>query len=70
MKETESLIQRAGKYLKSAEILLQAGDYESSVSRTCYAMFYCAEAALLVSYGLKRPERRFCLIVLDFRALD
>jgi len=47
MKETESLIQRAGKYLKSAEILIQAGDYESSVSRTYYAMFYSAQAMLL-----------------------
>ena len=70
MKETESLILRARKYLKSAEVLLQEEDYESSVSRTYYAMFYSAEAALLVSSDLKRPERRFCLIVLDFRALD
>ena len=47
MRETESLIKRAAKYLKTAESLLEEGDYESSVSRTYYAMFYCAQAALL-----------------------
>jgi len=47
MKEIGSLIQRATKYLKSAEILLKENDYESSVSRTYYAMFYCAQAMLL-----------------------
>jgi len=40
MKEIKSLIERAEKYLRSAEILLEEGDYESSVSRTYYAMFY------------------------------
>lgn len=35
------------KVSKSAEILIQAGDYESSVSRTYYAMFYSAQAMLL-----------------------
>jgi uncharacterized protein (UPF0332 family) len=39
MKEIESLIQRATKYLQSAEMLLKEQDYESSVSRTYYAMF-------------------------------
>ncbi len=39
MKEINSLIERAKRYLKSAEILLKEGDYESSVSRTYYAMF-------------------------------
>ena len=47
MKETEALIKKAQRYLKSAEILLQDGDQESSVSRTYYAMFYTAEAVLL-----------------------
>lgn len=47
MREIESLIKRAAKYLKTAESLLEEGDYESSVSRTYYAMFYCAQAALL-----------------------
>ena len=47
MKEAEALIKRAWRYLKSAEILLKDKDNESSVSRTYYAMFYCAQAALL-----------------------
>jgi uncharacterized protein (UPF0332 family) len=47
MKEIQSLVKRAQKYLNSADILLKAGDYESSVSRTYYAMFYSAQAMLL-----------------------
>ncbi|VVB87154.1 HEPN domain protein [uncultured archaeon] len=47
MKEIESLIARSRKYLESAEILLKSGDYESSVSRVYYAMFYSVEALLL-----------------------
>lgn len=47
MKEAESLLKRARKYLKSAEILIEVGDYESSVSRAYYAMFYSTEAILL-----------------------
>ncbi len=44
MTEIELLIEWAKKYLSSAALLLKAGDYESSVSRTCYAMFYAALA--------------------------
>lgn len=47
MKETEALIQRSKKYIKSAELLLKERDYESSVSRAYYAMFYCVQALLL-----------------------
>ncbi len=47
MKEVESLFTRARKYLESAEILLKSRDYESSVSRVYYAMFYSVEALLL-----------------------
>lgn len=47
MTETEALIKKAHRYLKSAEILLTDGDFESSVSRAYYAMFYSVEAALL-----------------------
>jgi len=47
LKETEALIERAQKYLRSADILIKEKDYESSVSRTYYAMFYSAEAPLL-----------------------
>lgn len=47
MKEIRSLIDRAKKYLKSAKILFEEEDFESSISRTYYAMFYSAEAILL-----------------------
>ena len=47
MKEANALIKKAHRYLKSAEILLRDKDFESSVSRAYYAMFYCAEAVLL-----------------------
>ena len=47
MKEIQSLIERAAKYVRSADILLNEGDYESCVSRAYYAMFFTAEAALL-----------------------
>jgi uncharacterized protein (UPF0332 family) len=47
MTENAALIQKARRYLKSAEILLNDKDYESSVSRSYYSMFYATEAALL-----------------------
>ena len=47
MKETHELIKRARRYLKSSAMLLKDEDFESSVSRTYYAMFYSAEAVLL-----------------------
>lgn len=47
MKEIKSLIERAKKYIKSAEMLLKEEDYESSVSRTYYALFYSTQAILL-----------------------
>ena len=48
MTEIESLVARSAKYLHSAELLLDNGDYESSVSRSYYAMFYCVQALLLI----------------------
>ncbi len=47
MREIESLIKRAEKYLLSAGLLLGEGDYESTVSRIYYAMFYSAQSVLL-----------------------
>jgi len=37
MKEINSLIERAKRYLKSAEILLEEGDYESTFCQNWYA---------------------------------
>ena len=47
MTEIDSLVKRAKRYIRSAELLLDDKDYESSVSRTYYAMFYAAQAVLL-----------------------
>lgn len=47
MKEIKSFIERAERYLRSAKLLLQDGDYASSISRSYYLMFYLAEALLL-----------------------
>jgi len=47
MSQIEVLIEKARRYLKSAGLLIQDGDYDSAVSRSYYAMFYSAEAAPL-----------------------
>ena len=47
MSQIQALIEKARRYLRSAELLIQDGDYDSAVSRSYYAMFYSAEAALL-----------------------
>lgn len=39
-------IARAERYLRTAELLVEDGDYASSVSRSYYAMFYVARALL------------------------
>ena len=46
------LLKRAKRYIRSAGLLLEDGDYESSISRAYYAMFYLAQAVLLAK-GLK-----------------
>lgn len=51
MSEVESLLKRADRYLVTAEVLVREGDFESSVSRSYYAMFFSAQA-LLLSKGL------------------
>jgi len=47
MKEVKTLIQRAERAIKSAELLLNEGDFDTSVSRSYYAMFYATEVLLL-----------------------
>jgi len=47
MSQIHALIEKALRYLRSAELLIHDGDYDSAVSRSYYAMFYSAEAALL-----------------------
>lgn len=47
MKEIGDLIEKAEKFLSTAEHALNTGDYDSCVSRCYYAMFFMAEAVLL-----------------------
>jgi uncharacterized protein (UPF0332 family) len=42
----EDAIARAERYLRTADVLIEEGDYESSVSRSYYAMFFVARALL------------------------
>lgn len=50
-------ISRAERYIESARLLLDAGDNESSVSRSYYAMFFAAEAALLTRQAAYSSHR-------------
>lgn len=45
--ELNEMVEKAKRYIKSAEILRLDRDFDSAVSRLYYAMFYCAEALLL-----------------------
>ena len=47
MREIDDLIEKAERFLHTAEYALSAGDYDSCASRCYYAMFLMAEAALL-----------------------
>ena len=44
--ELEAMLQKARRYVESAEALRLRGDFDSAVSRLYYAMFYSAEAML------------------------
>lgn len=41
------MLAKAKRYLNSAKLLYQSGDFDSAVSRLYYAMFYGTEALLL-----------------------
>jgi len=45
--EIRDLIEKAEKFLSTAEQALNTGDHDSCVSRCYYAMFFMAEAMLL-----------------------
>jgi len=47
LNEIITLLERADKYVNSAKVLINEKDYESSVSRMYYAMFYSVQALLL-----------------------
>jgi len=45
--DIRSLVNKAKKFLDSSKLLLNANDYDSTVSRIYYAMFFSTEALLL-----------------------
>jgi uncharacterized protein (UPF0332 family) len=45
--EIKGMLSKARRYLASAKLLQQNGDFDSAVSRLYYAMFYGTEALLL-----------------------
>jgi uncharacterized protein (UPF0332 family) len=45
--ELQAALHKARRFLQSAKLLKDTGDYDSAASRLYYAMFYCAEALLL-----------------------
>lgn len=47
----DSLFAKAQRYLRSAALLLEMEDYDSSVSRAYFAMFYSAQAILIFDEG-------------------
>lgn len=47
MKEIKDFMKKAEKFLTTAQQALNAGDYDSCVSRCYYAMFFMGEAVLL-----------------------
>lgn len=51
MKEIKEFVEKAERFLTTAEHALRIGDYDTSVSRSYYAMYYLVQAVLL-SQGL------------------
>ncbi len=47
MDVSSALLHKAQRYLRSASVLLEVGDHDSTVSRAYFAMFYAAQALLL-----------------------
>ena len=44
--DTRKLLEKAGRAIEAAEVLLESGDAEFAAGRAYYAMFYVAEAML------------------------
>jgi len=57
VKEIRDLIEKAEKFLITAEHALKIGDYDSCVSRNYYAMFSMAEAMLLTKNLSASPHK-------------
>ena len=46
--EVSGMLAKSRRYLDSAELMRQHGDFDSAISRLYYSMFYGAESLLLV----------------------
>jgi len=57
MKEIRDFMEKAEKFLTTAEHALNIGDHDSCVSRSYYAMFFMGEAALLTK-GLSASSHK------------
>lgn len=57
MKELQEFVTKAERFLRSAEHLFALEDYDSCASRCYYAMFFMAEAALMVQ-GLSASSHK------------
>jgi uncharacterized protein (UPF0332 family) len=57
MSELRDLIEKAERFLRTAERTMSDGDFDSCASRCYYAMFFMAEAALLTR-GLTGSSHR------------
>ncbi len=57
MTEREKLLAKAERFLQSARLLMDDGDFDSAVSRLYYAAFFVAEA-LLDAKGLSFTSHR------------
>ena len=53
----DALLKKAQKYLRSAAVLLELEDFDSTASRAYFAMFYAAQAALL-QHRAEMPPRQ------------
>ncbi|MBF0239929.1 MAG: HEPN domain-containing protein [SAR324 cluster bacterium] len=62
MVEINLFIAKAERYLQSAELLLNNGDYDSSVSRVYYAMFHLANG-LLLTKGITASTHKGTLLL-------
>jgi uncharacterized protein (UPF0332 family) len=51
MDQADTLFLKAQKYLQSAALLYELEDFDSSVSRSYFSMFYAAQACLLAEAG-------------------
>ncbi len=45
--EIQALLRKAERSLKASRVLIDSEDYDFSISRIYYVMFYCTEALLL-----------------------